>query len=169
MKNDNPIYISLLHPSKANQELLKNLIDSLYTKNHIVTPLILSPAIILSVTNQAHNLKNIKFPSLSTDVEFNRYEYVNNMIFLTTHNTEFSRWYRSLQSFFPESIPDKFLFPYKGFLLTEKSSGENKITFSNNDWFIAQYAVTYKVDEGRVVSFYREKIEQKHLHSISRH
>lgn len=163
MKTNHPAYITLLHPSISNQKLLSSTIHQLYTKTHIITPLLLPPSIIICVSDQLHTINNKNFPSLHLCVEFNQYNKEGKKIFLTSSDTDFISWYSSLQNFFPPSIHDEFLIPYRGFFLTEDERTQQEITCKNKDWFIATYAITYTKDEDRVVSFYREKLEQKHI------
>jgi hypothetical protein len=144
-------------------KLLKVSIDELYTKEHSITSLILPPSIILCVSDQLNTIKNIHFPSFRKEIEFNTFTHYQEKLYLTSDDGDFNNWYCTLKEFFPTSMSDPFLTPFSGFFLGEENSTQSKIEICNKDWNIASYLVHYTVDNENLVSFYREKIEQKHL------
>ena len=144
-------------------KLLRVSIDELYIKEHSITSLILPPSIILCVSDHLHTIKNKSFPSIQKEIEFNTFTYYQEKLYLTSDDKDFDNWVSTLKESFPTSISDTFLTPFSGFLLGNGNSTQPKIAICNKDWNIASYLVDYTVDDGRLVSFYREKIEQKHL------
>jgi len=142
---------------------IKSFIKEVYTKEHTITPLILPPSIIICVSAQINTIINKSFPSPPREIAFNRFTHHKDKMFLTTDNSDFINWYSSIQASFPPSIANEFLIAHSGFFIAEQNTGQPEITLHNNDWRIATYLVTYNVENERVVSFYREKLEEKHL------
>ncbi len=163
MKTTVNLYVLALSPSLAMSEDLNVIIDQLYKRDHVADALILPPSIVVNISKEYINLTTYSVPFLSTPVDFSQRETIHEMSILTSHSPEFLTWFHSLRKLFSQSIENRHIFPYPGFLLGMDSTTRISLPMTNSDWRIILYNITYNEEDDKVVSFQREKLQEVHL------